>query len=188
MLFTSIARSVLTLTVLGPVTAGLAIGETATVKQLEVEKKGIKLIGQVEDVARDISYHADLLNSFTPWISKETHFLHLEQIKSLVNQGLRPAFKRLTEIQPQLSAWHQDTIDQMLNSANALAAGTNSAILNRKEARAAPPPVLNAEYSELISTIYEHSKALVTTSDAAGDYAAANRQAVEAGLKESARR
>ena len=187
MLFTSIARSVLMLTVLGPLTAGFAVGETATVKQLEMEKEGIKLIGQVEDVARDISYHADLLNSFSPWISKETHFHHLEQIKSLVNQGLRPAFKRLTEIQPQLSAWHQDTIDQMLNSANALAADTNSAILNRKEARAAPP-VLNAEYSELISTIYEHSKALVTTSDAAGDYAAANRQAVEAGLKVSAHR
>jgi hypothetical protein len=75
----------------------------------------------------------------------------------------------------------------MLDSAKALAANTNSAILNRNEAGAALP-MLSAEYRELISTIYEHSKALVTTSDAAGDYAAANRQAVEAGLKVSAHR
>lgn len=104
-----------------------------------------------------------------------------------MNEGLRPALKRLTEIQPQLSAWHQDTIDQMLNSAKALAADTSSAIPTRKEAGAAPP-VLNAEYKELVSTIYEHCEALVTTSDAAGDYAAAHRQAVEAGLKVSGHR
>jgi hypothetical protein len=187
MLLTSIARSLLMLTVLGPLTAGFAVGKTATVKQLEMEKEGITLIGQVEDVAREINYHADLLNSFSPWISKGTHFHHLEQIKSLVNEGLQPAFKRLTEIQPQLSAWHQDTIDQMLTSAKALAASTNSAILNRKEPAVAPP-LLNAEYRELTSMIYEHSKALVTTSDAAGDYAAAHQQGLEAGLKVSARR
>ena len=70
----------------------------------------------------------------------------------------------------------------MLASARALAADTNSAILNRNEAGVAPP-ILNAEYKELISTIYEHSKALVKTSAAAGDYAAGHRQAVEAGLK-----
>ena len=175
------------LTVLGPLTAGFAVGETAPVKQLEMEKEGIKLIGQVEDVARDISYHADHVSSLPSGISKDTHYHHLMQIKSLVNEGLRPALKRLTEIQPQLPAWHQDTVDQMLDSAKALAANTNSAILNRNEAGAAPP-MLSAEYRELISTIYEHSKALVTTSDAAGDYAAANRQAVEAGLKVSAHR
>jgi dsDNA-binding SOS-regulon protein len=151
----------LMLTVLGPLTAGFAVGETAPVKQLEMEQEGIKLIGQVEDVARDISYHADHLSSLPSGISKETHY--------------------------HLPAWHQDTVDQMLDSAKALAANTNSAILNRNEAGAAPP-MLKAEYRELISTIYEHSKALATTSDAAGDYAAANRQAVEAGLTVSAHR
>jgi hypothetical protein len=39
-----------------------------------MEKEGIKLIGQVEDVARDISYHADHLSSLPSGISKETHY------------------------------------------------------------------------------------------------------------------
>jgi hypothetical protein len=187
MLLTSIARTVLMMAVLGPLPAAFAVGETVTVKQMEMEKEGIKLIGHVEEVAREINYNADLLNSFSPRVSKQTHYHHLEQIKSLVNGGLRPAFKRLTEIQPQLLAWHQDTIDQMLSCARALAADTNSAILNQNEPGAAPP-VLNSEYKDLISTIYEHSKALVTTSDAANDYAAAHQQAVEAGLKVTAHR
>src|SRR4029077_20398154 len=97
MLFTSIARGVLMLTVLD-LTAGFAVGETAPVKQLEMEKEGIKLIGQVEGVARDISYHADHLSSLPSGISNETHYHHLIQIKSLVNEGLRPVLKRLTEI------------------------------------------------------------------------------------------
>ncbi len=42
---------------------------------------------------------------------------------------------------------------------------------------------MNEEYKELITRINTHAEALVKTSDAAGDYAAAHRQAVEAGLK-----
>lgn len=66
--------------------------------------------------------------------------------------------------------------------AKALAADTNSAILNQNAAGALPP-AMNLEYKELIASIYEHSEALVKTSDAAGDYAGARLQAVEAGLK-----
>jgi hypothetical protein len=90
--------------------------------------------------------------------------------------------KRLTEIQPQLPAWQQDAIDQMLASAKALAADTNSAILNQNYAGALPI-VHNVEYKELISSVYENAIALVETSNAAGDYAAAHQQAVEAGLR-----
>jgi hypothetical protein len=44
------------------------------------------------------------------------------------------------------------------------------------------PSVLNAEYVELIDRIDQHAETLTKTSDAAGDYAAAHRQAIEAGL------
>ncbi len=69
----------------------------------------------------------------------------------------------------------------MLASAQALAADTNSAILNQNEARNLPI-TMNEEYKGLITRINTHAEALVKTSDAAGDYATAHRQAVEAGL------
>jgi hypothetical protein len=72
-------------------------------------------------------------------------------------------------------------IDQMLNSAIALAADTNSAILNQNDAGTAPL-ILNAEYVELIDRINQHAETLVKTADAAGDYAGVHQQAVEAGL------
>ena len=183
MLLKSINRRVSLLAVLGllPVVTFAAV---ETKEQSEVEKEGVQLVGQLEDVARDVSYNTDRLNSFTnyPQISTWTHYHHLAEIKSLVNDGLRPALKRLTEIQPQLPAWQQDSIDKLINSAEALAADTNSAIFAMREAGAVPP-VLNAEYKELISRMHEHSKALVQTSDAAGNYATAHREALEAGLE-----
>ena len=86
-------------------------------EQLETEREGVQLIRQVEEVARDVRYNADRLNSFTSSmkISRWTHAHHLDQIKSLVNEGLNPALARLTEIQPQLPDWKQQAIDKMLN-------------------------------------------------------------------------
>jgi hypothetical protein len=52
----------------------------------------------------------------------------------------------------------------MLNSARSLAADTNSAILNWKEAGTVPL-VLNAEYVELITGIDNHAEALVKISN-----------------------
>ncbi len=182
MLFTSINRRVSMLIIFGLLPVVLVAGESS--KQFEMDKEAITLINQLEDVARDVRYNADSLKSFigSTQISRWTHYHHLEQIKSLVNDGLRPALTELTELQPQLPAWQQDSIDQMLNSAEALAANTNSAIFTMKDAGAVPP-VLNAEYRELITTIYEHSEALVKSSDTASEYAAAHLRAVEAGLK-----
>lgn len=184
MLFTSITRRVSMLAIFGLLPAAFVAGQTVTVKQLEAEKEGIQLIGQLEDVARDVHYQADRLNAITrsSQHSKWTHSHHLMEIKSLVNDGLRPALQRLTEIQSELPAWHQDTIDQLLTSAKALAADATSAILTHSDP-GSPPIVLNEEYKELIARINGHAEALVKISDAAGDYAAAHRQAVEAGLK-----
>ena len=161
-----------------------AFAASVTAEQLAMEKEGIQLINQVEEVARDVRYNAGRLNSFTSSmkISRWTHVHHLDQIKSLVNDGLRPALTRLTEIQPQLPEWKQESIDKMLESAKALAADTNSAILTKNDA-GATPPAMNAEYKELVTRIHEHSEALVKTSDAAGTYAAARLKAHEAGVK-----
>lgn len=184
MLFTSISRHISMLTIVGLLSAGFVAGDTVTVKQLALEKEGIRLIGQLEDVARDIHYNADILNSLTAstHAAKGTHYHHLTQIKELVNDGLRPALTRLSEIQPGLKEWRRDAINQMLNSAIALAADTNSAILNQNEIGSVPT-ILNPEYKELIARINEHAETLVKTSDAAGDYAAAHEQADEAGLR-----
>jgi hypothetical protein len=157
------------LAVFGVLPAALVVGQT-TVKQLAIEDEGIQLIGQLEDVARDVHYNADWLSAHTRsgQVSKWAHYHHLNEIKSLVNEGLRPALTRLIEIQSELPAWHQDTIDQLLASAKALAADTNSAILNHKES-GSRPVVLDEEYKALISLINEHAETLVKTSDAAGD-------------------
>ena len=152
--------------------------------QLEMQKEGVQLIRQVEEVARDVRYNADRLNSFTSsmQMSKWTHVHHLDQIKSLVNDGLRPALARLEEIQPQLPDWKQQAIDNMLESAKALAADVNDAILTKNEARTTPP-AMNVEYKGLVTKIYGHAAALVKTSDAAGTYAAARLKAHEAGVE-----
>lgn len=178
----SITRSVPTLAVIALLPSAFAA--SINVQQLEMEKEGVQLIRQVEEVARDVRYNASRLNSFTAsmQVSKWTHVHHLDQIKSLVNDGLRPALTRLTEIQPQLPDWKQQSIDKMLESAKTLAADTNSAILTKNDAGAVPP-VLNAEYKELVTRIHGHAEELVKTSDAAGTYAAARLKAAEAGVK-----
>ena len=171
------------LTIGGLLTVGLVAGDTMNVKQLELQKEGIELIGQLEDVARDIHFNAEQLRALNlhSHSSKWSRQHHLTQIRELVNDGLQPALVRLTEIQPELKDWHQDTIDKMLGSARALAADTNSAILSHNE-MGHLPPVMNPEYKELIANLAGHAQTLVKTADAAGDYASAHEQAEEAGL------
>jgi hypothetical protein len=182
MILESITRRVSMLAVIA--LAPSAFAASVTMEQLAMEKEGVQLIRQVEEVARDVRYNAGRLNSFTSslQISKWTHIHHLDQIKSLVNEGLRPALARLTEIQPQLPDWKQQSIDKMLETAKTLAADTNDAILTKNDAGTVPP-AMNAEYKALVTRIYEHSEALVKTSDAAGTYAAARLKAAEAGVK-----
>ena len=179
----SISRRISMLTVGSLLFVGLAFGESVTLKQLALEKEGIQLIGQLEDVSRDVRFNADRLSSLNngPRDSKWSQQYHLMQIKELVNGGLRPALDRLTTIQSELKDWHQDAIDKLLASAGSLAAATNSAIINHNK-MGSMPPVLNQEYKDLISRINEQAEALVTISDAAGDYASAHEQAQQAGL------
>ncbi len=182
MLVKSFVRRVSVLAIFTLLPAGIVADETS--KVFETHKEGVQLIGKLEDVARNIRHNADFLNAFSrdSKVSTGTHYQHLDLIRSSVNNELRPTLARLVEIQPQLPAWQQDAIDRMLTSAQSLAADTNSAILTKKEAGSVPL-VLHPEYTDLLARIYEHSDALVETSNAADDYAEAHLQAVEAGIK-----
>ena len=181
MSFTSISRNISMLAIAGMLSAGFVVADTVTVKQLALEKEGIELIGQLEDVARDIQFSAGQLQAVNVrgHNAKWTRHHHLMQIKDLVNGGLQPAPARLTEIQPELKEWQRAAIDKMLASANTLASDANSAILNQNE-NGNLPPLLNPEFKELIANVTHHAEALVKTADAAGDYAVALERAEEA--------
>ncbi len=161
-----------------------AFAGSVSVEQLQAQKEGVELIRQVEEAARDVRYNAGRLNSFTNSLlnSKWTHVHHLDQIRALVNEGLRPALARLVEIRPLLPEWKQQSIDQMIEAAKMLASDTDSAILAKRTAGALPP-AMNTEYKAWIARVYEHAETLVKTSDAAGTYAAARLKAMEAGVK-----
>ncbi|MFB3776303.1 MAG: hypothetical protein ACE141_01795 [Bryobacteraceae bacterium] len=175
-------RNMIMLAIVGLLPAASVAGQT--MHQVEMEREGVQLIRQLEEAARDVRYHAGRLNTFnsSTLISRWTHVHHLDRIKALVNEGLRPALTRLSEIQPQLPEWKQESIDKMLAAASTLAADVSSAYLAKSDAGTVPP-FMNAEYKSLVSTIYAHAEELVKTSDAAGNYAAARLKADEAGLK-----
>lgn len=177
----SINQRVSMLAIFGLLPLGLVAGEVT--EPFDVQQEGTQLIGHMEDVARNIHQNADQLDFFAAagQVSVPTHKNRLMRIRDLVNEELRPTLERLTEIQQDLPEWQQDTIEQMVESARALAASTTSAILNINE-NGHRPVVLNADYREFVSNITEHADFLVKTADAAGDYADAHQKAVEAGL------
>jgi hypothetical protein len=181
MLLTSITQRVSKLLLVSLMPMALAFGETP--RKTDVQKEAVQLIGRVEGVSRDIRDHADRLEGLNrdSLISPLTHHYHLSQIKELVNNGLNPALVRLTAIQPELPAWKQQAIGEIVTRAKALATDTNAAITNKNETKYLPA-ALNYDYGVLIASINEHAQALVSTSDAAGGYAKAYFKGSEAGL------
>jgi len=181
MLMKTIATRFSMLGLLAVLPASLPAGQP---DKVDMQREGIERIRELEEVGRNVRYHAARLNSFggNLQVTGRAHTHHLEQIRGLVNNGLRPALTHLSEIQPHLPEWKQEGINRMLDAARALAAAMNSAILVKSEAGPAPP-AMNHEYRKAIASIYGHAEVLVKTSDAAGSYAAARLKAVEAGLK-----
>jgi hypothetical protein len=181
-MFKSINRRLSIPVIFGLLPAALIAGEIK--EPIEIERDGTQLIGEMENLARDIHGNAGRLDSFTRTgqVSTSSHKDQLMQIKSLVNDELRPALDRLIEIQESMPEWQQDAVAQMLASAIGLASNTNSAILSMNET-ANIPVLLNAEYGEFVSQLNDHAEALVKIADAAGSYADAHRNAVESGLK-----
>jgi hypothetical protein len=169
------------------VAIGLSIpglADTRTSNSLPAQQKAVELINQVNDVARDVRYNTNQLDSFNRriGISEWSHTYHLNQIKSLVNEGLNPALVQLEDLQSQLPAWKQQSIDKMLKSAAALATDANSAMLERNESGSAPL-AMNADYKAFVKQVHEHAENLITTSDAAAAYATAHMKAQEAGIQ-----
>jgi hypothetical protein len=160
-----------------------AMADTTTTNNLPAQQKGIQLINQVSDVARDIRYDAEHLDSFDRGVrlSAWSHDYHLNQIKTLVNDGLNPAIVQLQDMQSQFPAWQQQAIDKMLKSANALAADANSAILQRNQS-GSTPLARNAEYKAFVKQVYQHAEDLVGSSSAAAAYASAHMKAQAAGI------
>ncbi len=182
MMTTSIMRKISLLAVFAMLPAALLAGEAG--KRTAVEKGSTGLFGEMETVARDIGAHTRHLNLYArdTQISRETHAYHIEQVKSLVNEKLQPAMARLTEMQPFLPSWERDAIDKMLAAAKALAANTNSALDSRNEA-GSMPIFMNRAYGQFVASMHENARNLLKTSDAAGDYAEAHRQASEVGIE-----
>jgi len=175
----SIAR-ISMIAVLGLMPAMLSAAGSASVQQAALEKEGLELIDQIEDVARSIHFNTDRLVAHGRiHMSKWTHAHHLNDIKGLINEGLRPAVSRLAEIQEQLPEWKQKSVERMMASAKALAADTNSAIFTMNE-NGGRPVVLNEQYRALLDSMDEHAENLVRTADAAGEFAAAHSKAIEA--------
>ena len=154
-----------------------------TKEQIAVEKEAVEVIAQVEEVARDVGYHAGRLADLTQnfGVSRWTHYHHLDDIKALVNDGLRPALTRLNEMQAQLPEWKQESVDRMIADATRLSEDASSAYI-AKASGAGLPPAMNDEYKRFISGVVAHAAALVKTSDAAHSYAEAHLKASEAGL------
>lgn len=163
--------------------ATLPAQDQVTVRQVALERESVELIGQIEDVARSVHNNTDALRMRAGRnMSRWSNGHHLTEVKGLVNDGLNPALNRLTEIEPQLPAWQQHAINRMLESAQALAADTTSAILILN-ANGSKPVVLNNQYRTFLDTMDNHAKNLASMADAAGDYSDALDQALEAGLK-----
>jgi len=158
-----------------------ALADTKTDDSLAAQQKGVQLINQVGEVARDVRYNAEHLDSFNIRISERSHTYHLNQIKGLVNNGLNPALAQLEDLQSQLPDWNQRTIDSMLTSGKALAADANSAILERNESGTAPP-AMNSEYKSFVKQVEGHAQNLMDTSDAAAAYASGHMKAQKAGI------
>lgn len=168
---------------LAATTATVSAAPPAGDPQIALEREATELVGQVAEVGHDVRYHAERLGHLAanPSVSPWSHFHHLEGIKAEVNDALRPALTRLTEIQQRLPDWKQDSIDRMMAAAQALSADTSSAFFSG-QSNLRRPPSMNDDYLRLLKDVSAHAQTLVTTADAAHGYAVAHLKAAEAGL------
>jgi hypothetical protein len=161
--------------------ATLPAQDKVAVQQVAIENESTQLIDTIEDAARSVHRDLDTLNGNRN-LSRHTNNHHLTRVKHSINNGIKPALDRLMEIKPQLPIWKQATVDGILISARSLAMDTNSAIKSLNDKPSAPV-VLNVEYRSFLNTMNEHAEKLVDVTHAAGDYADALGQALEAGLE-----
>lgn len=163
--------------------ATLPAQDKVAVQQVAIENESTQLIETIENAARSVHSDLDTLRVHSKRnLSRHSNYHHLTKVKHSINDRINPALSRLLEIKPQLPAWKQATVDKIQVSARALAIDANSAFMSLKE-KASTPVVVNAEYRSFLKTMNEHAEKLVDVTDAAGDYADALDQALEAGLE-----
>lgn len=150
----------------------------------KLDREGIQLVRQLEEVGRDVSYHTGRLSAFTAnnSISRWTHYHHLDEIKRLVNTGLRPAIVRLKAIQSALPAWKQKSVDELLEASQTLAADTTAAFMTKAE-NPLVEPAMNEEYKTLVAEMHRHAESVVTTSEFAASFAEAYLKLQESGVR-----
>jgi hypothetical protein len=150
---------------------------------LAAHREGLQLVRQVEEVGRDVQYHTDRLTNLidNTSISRWTHYHHLDEIKRLVNTGLRPALVRLDEIQRSLPPWKQKAVDKMIEAAKTLSSDTSSAFMTKAE-NPNIGPAMNEEYRTLVSEMHRHADAVATTSRDAAAFAEVYLKVLEAGI------
>lgn len=105
----------------------------------------------------------------------------LDEVKRLVNTGLRPALARLSEIQGALPAWKQKSVDDLIDAARTLAADTSSAYMTKAE-NPKVEVMLNEEYRVLVSEMFRHAESVVSTAADAVDFAEWRLKLVESGI------
>jgi hypothetical protein len=173
------------MTVFGALTLGTAVSASIDERsrQVALERDATESVERIEEIAREVQYHVGRLEVIAKdlGVSRWSHYEHLESIKALVNRDLRAVIGRLTGIQKRLPGWKQDSIDRMMVAARDLAADTSSAFFSKNE-KPTVPPLMNSEYTQLVSNLASHAAALVTTADAAHAYAVGHWKAAEAGL------
>jgi hypothetical protein len=163
--------------------AMLPAQEKVAVQQVAIENESTKLIDTIENAARAVHRDLDALHgNGNKNLSRHSNNSHLSRVKHSINNQINPALDRLLEIKPQLPAWKQATVDSILTSARELAINTNSAIESLND-KSSAPVVLNTQYRSFLNTMNQHAQKLVDVTDAAGDYADALSQALEAGLE-----
>jgi hypothetical protein len=152
-------------------------------EQIALEKEATELIEHVAEVGHDVLYHGERLAQLArdPAVSEWTHFHHLDGIKAEINNTLRPALARLTEIQKRLPDWKQESVDRMMAAARALSEDTSSAFFSSRN-NLRMPAVMNEDYGRLVRDVSAHAATLVKTADAAHEYAVAHLKAAAAGL------
>lgn len=151
---------------------------------LAMEREAIDLIEQIDEVGRDVQYHGERIQHYIDaniGVSHWTHYHHLESVKDLVNDRMRPALRRLDALQAQMPEWKQESIDRMVTAAGALAKDASSAFITKGQITSIVPS-LNQDYRNLVRDLTAHAADLVRTADAAHVYATARVKATEVGL------
>jgi len=148
----------------------------------EHRKMAVAHIGQVEEATRELYFHADRLTALQrqPSIGAATHSQHLNSMREIVNEQLKPALAALEKLSPNLPEWKQDGIDSMINSAVKLATETSAAISAHNDITV--PSHMDEKYKSAVHAVAEHAQDLVRISDAAGKLALAHLEAEKAGL------